>query len=242
MLTIFAHFSSRIVPLTRHSAPKYSTIETSTMSARLILLALSIVVILPAYTLYHMFHSGKKPKGVYWIPSGKNGLFAALESSVNTAVDIRKTLEQSDKLPSARLYGFKFSTVLDGAIVALPMRNFKWLASLPETTASFYKAHEEQLQLSYTVPAATLSDPGFIKILVKVLTRRSKSAVPDLRDEVEAAYQDVSYGGSEWQSLCLYREILRILTVTTNRMLVGLPICEYRTQDRERQNLTLFRS
>jgi hypothetical protein len=208
------------------------------MTPHSLLLAFAIVVALPAYTFYHLFHSGKKPKGVYWAPSGKNGLFAALESSMNTAVDIRKTLKLNDKLPSARSYGFKFSTILDGAIVALPMRNFKWLASLPETTASFYKAHEEQLQLSYTVPAATLSDPGFIKILVKVLTRRSKSAVPGLRDEVEAAYQDVPYGGSEWQSLCLYREILRILNVTTNRMLVGLPLCKFRTQHRERQKLT----
>jgi hypothetical protein len=211
------------------------------MSARQLLLAFVILVALPAYTFYHLFHSGRKPQGVYWTPSGKNGLFAALDSSVKAALDIRNTLKQSDSVPSARLHGFKFSTLLDGAIIALPIRHFKWLASLPETTASFYKAHEEQLQLSYTVPTATMSDPDIIKVLVKVLTRKSKSVVPDLRDEVEAAFQDVSYGGSEWQSLCLYPEILRILTATTNRMLVGLPLCKCQTSHHRVEKLTRYR-
>jgi hypothetical protein len=196
------------------------------MSTRLILLALSIVVVLPAYTLYHLFHHGQKPRGLSWAPSGKNGLLAALESTVVTALDVRKTLERSQDLPTARSHGFKFSTILDGAIVALPMRNFKWLANLPETTASFYKAHEEQFKMSYTIPAATTTDPELTKILVKVLTRRSKGTVADLQEEIQWACQDVPYGGREWKPLCLYPEVVRILAATSNRMLVGLPLCK----------------
>lgn len=106
------------------------------------------------------------------------------------------------------------------------MRNFKWLANLPETTASFYKAHSEQFQMDYTIPAATVTDPAFTKILVKALTRRSKGAVAGLQDEMQWACQDVSYGGREWQDMCLYPELTRILAATTNRVLVGLPLCK----------------
>lgn len=196
------------------------------MSAHLILLGFTILVVLPVYTFSHLFHSGRTPKEVRWAPSGKNGLFAALDSSIKTALNVRGMLQHGEKLPAASSHGFKFSTLLDGAIVALPMRNFKWLANLPETTASFYKAHTEQFQMNYTIPAATITDPGFTKILVKILTRKSKGTVADLQDEIKWACQDVSYGGHGWQPLCLYPEVVRIIAATTNRMLVGLPLCK----------------
>lgn len=196
------------------------------MSARLLLLAFAILLALPAYTFYHLFHSGQKPEGLYWAPSGKNGIFAALDSSVRTALDLRKTLRHGERLPSARSHGFKFSTFLDGAIVALPARNFKWLANLPETTASFFKAHEEQFKMSYTIPGATITEPELTRTLVKLLTRRSKGAVGDVQDEIQSACQDVPYGGREWQPLGLFPEVSRILSTTTNRMLMGLPLCK----------------
>jgi hypothetical protein len=206
--------------------PPRKPVQVSTMSAYLLLLAFTILVVLPAYTFSHLFHSGRTPKEIRWAPSGKDGLFAALDSSLKTALDVRKMLKHGEKLHSAGSHGFKFSTLLDGAIVALPMRNFKWLANLPETTASFYKAHSEQLQMAYTIPAATNTDPEFARILGKVLTRRSKGTVADLQDEMQWACRDVTYGGREWQPLCLYPEVVRILSITTNRMLVGLPLCK----------------
>jgi hypothetical protein len=209
-----------------HITPPRKLVQVPTMFSYLLLLAFTIVVVLPAYTFSHLFHSGKTPKGIHWAPSGKDGLFAALDSSIKTFLNVRKMLERGAKLPSAGSHGFKFSTLLDGAIVALPMRNFEWLANLPETTASFYRAHSGQFQLGYTLPAATITDPEFTRILVKVLTRRSKGTVADLQDEIQWACRNVTYGGREWQPLCLYPEVLRILTVTTNRMLVGRPLCK----------------
>ena len=209
-----------------HLSLSRKPIQVSTMSAHLLLLALTIVVLLPAYTFSHLFHAGRTPKGLHWAPSGKDGLFAALDSSLKTALNVRNTFKRGEKLLSANSHGFKFSTLLDGATVALPMRNFKWLANLPETTASFYRAHEEQFKMSYTIPAATTTDRELTMILVKVLTRRSKGTVADLQDEMQWACQDVPYGGHEWQPLCLHPEIVRILAVTTNRMLVGLPLCK----------------
>lgn len=196
------------------------------MSALFLSLAFTILVVLPAYTFFHLFHSGRTPKGVHWAPSGKDGLFAALDSSVKTAIDICKMLKHGERIPSASSHGFKFSTLMDGAIVALPVRNLKWLSNLPETTASFYKAFEERLMISYTNPAATITDRKLSKMMVKVLTRRSKGTVADLQDEVQWACQEVTYGGPEWQTLCLYPEVLRILGPTSNRMLLGLPLCE----------------
>jgi hypothetical protein len=210
------------------------------MSALALLLAFTVVVALPAYTFYHLFHSGRTPAGVHWAPSGKNGLFAALDSSIKTILNVRETLKHGGKLPSANSHGFKFSTLLDGVIVALPMQNFKWLANLPETTASFYKAHEEQFQMSHTIPAVTTTDPELTKVLVKVLTRRSKGTVADLQDEMHWACQDVPYGRRDWQPLCLYPEVVRILAATSNRMLVGLPLCKWHLCDGEMAKLILM--
>lgn len=197
------------------------------MSADMFSLTLAIACILPAYTFYQLFYSGQRPKGVPWGPSGKNGFFPALKSSIKTALDIRKTFTLSNVLPFAQSHGFMFSTVLDGAVVALPMRNLRWLANLPEKTASFYQAQEERIQMSYTIPADTLTDPDLTRLLVKVLTRRTKSVVSDMHDEIQSVCRDSSYAGSEWQSLCLYGELVRILSATSNRMLIGLPLCNY---------------
>lgn len=190
-------------------------------------IALAIGLAMIAYISHLLFFSGKLPEGVPWGPSGNNGILSALDSAVSTAMDVRAIFERSSVLPAAKSHGFAISTLLDGTFIALPLRNIKWLSTLPEGIASFYNAQQDRLALSFTVPAATLTDPAATKLLVKIMTRRSKSTVPDLCDEVRHACQENSCKGSDWQSLCLYPELLRISAATTNRMAVGLPLCKY---------------
>lgn len=189
-------------------------------------LASAIVLCTLGYILSNLFFSGSKPTGTPWGPCGKTGVRAALQSAIQTVLDVRKTLVLSGRLPAAESHGFIFSTMLDGAITALPMRNLKWLASLPEDVASFYDAQEDRIELRYTIPAATLSDPAVTKRLVKILTRRTKSMVPDLYNEIQHLCQQGVYTKSQWQPLCLYPEMVRILAATSNRMLVGKPLCK----------------
>lgn len=187
-----------------------------------ILLAFSTLL----YTVSQIFFTGKKPASIPWGPSGGHGVVAALDSAIKSAINIQQTLTLSQVLLIARSSGIMISTVLDGAMVVLPMRNLKWLSSLPEKTLSFHAAHEERLQLSYTIPAATLTDPDLVKLLVKILTRRTKGVVPEIHDEIGAICEDAAYGSLEWKPLCLSTEVLRLLTATSNRMLVGLPLCK----------------
>lgn len=189
--------------------------------------ALALGSVTLAYISYLLFFSGNLPKGVPWGPSGNNGILSALESAIHTALDVRAIFERSSVLPAAKSHGFAISTLLDGAFIALPLRNVKWLSTLPESIASLHSAQQDRLALSFTVPAATLTDPAATKLLVKIMTRRSKSTVPDLWDEVRHACQGNVFKGSDWQSLCLYPELLRISAATTNRMAVGLPLCKY---------------
>lgn len=176
------------------------------------LLALAVA----AHTLTQVFFEGNKPRRLPWAPSGTTGMLAALQSALASTLSIQRALTVGRLLPAAHNTGFKISTILDGTVVVLPPEQSQWLARLPETTASFNAKHYERLQLQYTLPAMTLTNPALARLITQLMTRRSKSAVPDVHDEIEAVCADAAYGGADWQSVCVFDEMQRILSAMTN--------------------------
>lgn len=192
-------------------------------------LLLGAIIFAVPFAIQQFFFCGKKPTSIPWGPSGRHGLIAALESAFRTFIDIQTTLLASCALPVAQSSGIMLSSIIDGALLVLPFRHLEWLSSLPEDTLSSIDSHEERLQSTYTMPAATLTDPDIAKLAIRVLMRHTKGTIPEVHDELIYACDRKVYGGYANESLCLSHELLRLLTSTTNRMLVGLPLCMYQS-------------
>lgn len=139
------------------------------------------------------------------------------------------------------------SNLLDGALVVLPNRALKWCTNQP-ACLSFLVAHreynhqslhdrevmltdvttEQRFLLNYTLPDVRTSDPDIEKLLVKVLTRRSKGIVPELHAEMKLL-EGSPPKTTSWGKFNLQEEILKSLLVSTSRMLVGTPLCKYQS-------------
>jgi len=77
-----------------------------------------------------------------------------------------------------------------------------------------YAAHEDRLQLSSTIPGATHTNHGLVKLLYKHLSRRAKNVIPEVHDEIKAVCANITYNDGDWHIICLSDEVLRFLTAT----------------------------
>ncbi|KAL9615710.1 MAG: hypothetical protein Q9160_009319 [Pyrenula sp. 1 TL-2023] len=171
-----------------------------------------------------MFLGGEKPP-VPWGPSGKQGALAGFKSAISCLRDLSKALSRSQVLLKSPGRGFMISTVLDGASVALPNELLQWYTRQPSNKLSLTKAHGDRLHLDYVLPGAVLSDPDMEKQVIKVLTRHTKGFLPQAHQELEVVSQNAPYDSVEWNSLCVFPEMVRLLTSAASRMLVGVPLC-----------------
>lgn len=187
----------------------------------------AVLVSVPLYVLCQLFFAGTKPASTPWGPSGRVGVLAAMSSAYKNTIDVNKTLALCSQMATGQTSGVAISTMIDGVIVLLPLRHLRWLSSLPEDMLSMLAFHQERLQLSYTIPAATLGDPILTKLLVKLLTRRTKGTISEAHEEIMAICSKAPFVATgEWHSVCLSTVVLRMVTATTNKMLVGLPLCK----------------
>lgn len=208
--------------------PRLPSMLSANTTTNYLAIVLLIVTFL-AHSVVQVFFRGQKPNATPWSPSGHHGMFAALQSALISTLDVRRILTLGGLLPGAQKTGFMISTALDGASVVLPMRNLKWLVAQSEETASFHAIHHERLQLRYTLPVAAFANLSVSRLAARVLTRRSKSTIPDIHEEIETMCTNAPYGHDvQWQPVTLYPEMQRILAATTNRLLVGLPLCTSR--------------
>lgn len=100
--------------------------------------------------------------------------------------------------------------------------------------------------MDYTLGAETRQDPYHIPIVRTTLTRALGVRFPDIKDETIAAFNDIiplndckgeyenrrnlsliSRTDSAWKSYHASSTVMQIVARTSNRLFVGLPLCEF---------------
>jgi len=92
---------------------------------------------------------------------------------------------------------------------------------------SMQAAANERNSISYTLSSGIHSDPYHVDIISRNLTQRLSKVLPDIVDELQRTFEEnVPVGiGREWTSIQTHDLMLRCISATTNRILVGLPLC-----------------
>lgn len=197
-------------------------------NASLITLALALLTLLTltTSTLRVFFaSSAPHPKNATWSPSHARGPLAALHSALHSTLNIKQTLLLGSQNASVQKPAFLISTVLDGAPLVLPLSDVSWLAALPNTVASMHALQYERLKLGDTLPSTVAMDPRVVRRVVKLLGQRSREMVAVVHREVREVCPKSLYGRGEWRCVGVHEEVMRILAATTNRFLVGEPLC-----------------
>ncbi|KAF9067154.1 cytochrome P450 [Rhodocollybia butyracea] len=87
-------------------------------------------------------------------------------------------------------------------------------------------AFSENMQTDYTIGKVVRVNTYHVPVVRSPLTRALPARFHDLRDEIVASFADlVPAKESEWMKVPMLSTIMRIVSRTSNRYFVGLPLC-----------------
>ena len=118
----------------------------------------------------------------------------------------------------------------DGPVTIVPRSMITWLFNqLDPATVSIKASILEALKAEYTIKPDHVRERIHVHedLIKRDLTRNLEAVVPDIAEELEISLNDIIGLDTEnWKEITLYESIRKILTRATNRIFVGLPLCE----------------
>ncbi|KAM6503737.1 Cytochrome P450 [Amanita muscaria] len=121
---------------------------------------------------------------------------------------------------------FKIPTLTSWIIIASGGPLIDEIRRAPNNALSATAAIREVLLTDLTVGPEQFDDPFNAEVIKGPLTRNIGAKFPDIQDEIAAAFEEyVPVKGDEWTKVKAYTTIMNVVCRTSNRMLVGLPLC-----------------
>ncbi|KAF7320658.1 Cytochrome P450 [Mycena chlorophos] len=99
------------------------------------------------------------------------------------------------------------------------------LAGVSEEVLSFQGAVNETLQTKWTIGSQIADDPWHVHTVRGSLTRNLARCFPEVRDEIVHAFRDVVGESKEWKTIQVLPTSMKVVSRTSNRLFVGLPLC-----------------
>ncbi|OCK87132.1 cytochrome P450 [Cenococcum geophilum 1.58] len=124
---------------------------------------------------------------------------------------------------------FKISTPARWIVVSTNLGVLKELKDANESVLSIQAAADERNSIKYILSSSIHRDPYHVKIISKYLTLRLETILPEIVEEVCLIFRETLTVGDEWIQIKDYENLLsRCVSATTNKILVGLPLCRDR--------------
>ncbi|KAJ7203650.1 cytochrome P450 [Mycena pura] len=113
----------------------------------------------------------------------------------------------------------------DWFYVACGRKRVQEIASAPSDILSLNEAATE-ISMEYTLGTQLVHNTYQVLSIRGGLTRSLDLCFPEVRDEIEHAFDDVlALKGNEWKLVQVYAAMVHIGARTSNRLFVGLPLC-----------------
>ena len=110
----------------------------------------------------------------------------------------------------------------------LPQNLIRWLAVQPDDVLDVQELHQDILETDYVFQYRhAVSSPIHEDVIRRDLNRQLGSLTTGIMNELGNSFEE--YWGVDvrnWKSIAAFDNMMRTITRTTNRMLVGLPLCE----------------
>jgi len=91
---------------------------------------------------------------------------------------------------------------------------------------SFNEGVSDALQTDWTMGLDISKNPYHVQVIRGQLTRNLGRCFPEVRDEIVNAFNDVlTMEGKEWKLITVLPATMQIVSRTSNRIFVGLPLC-----------------
>ncbi|KAJ7050787.1 cytochrome P450 [Mycena amicta] len=121
---------------------------------------------------------------------------------------------------------FRFARPFRWEYVVTGPRRVAEIAGIPEEVLSFHAGAADSLQTEWTLGAPIRYDPWHVYTIRGSLTRNLSRCFPEVRDEIVHSFEDVlALDGKEWKNIQALPTCMKVVSRTSNRLFVGLPLC-----------------
>ncbi|KAJ7574537.1 cytochrome P450 [Mycena floridula] len=120
---------------------------------------------------------------------------------------------------------FKIPTIIGWKIVISGPKLIEELRLAKDDQLSFQEAVAELLQVPYTLGNEITTDPYHVETIRGPLTRNIAACFPDTREEMVMAFESQIPPSKEWTKYPALTTSMQIISRTSNRLFVGVPLC-----------------
>ncbi|KAK5245185.1 hypothetical protein LTR16_007375, partial [Cryomyces antarcticus] len=166
------------------------------------------------------------PDSLPWTGT-RNERFPKLRANLREWKDARQHLADGYARYNKQLKAFVTPNSTFRPEVIIPREHIHWLIEQPDSILDTKIVHTDMLALKYMSPTNGVFENFFHEDIVRRdLTRQLGALTADIGDELLTALSDQWGTDTEnWKDVCVYETVQEIVTRTSNRLIVGLPLC-----------------
>ncbi|KAI0071402.1 cytochrome P450 [Panus rudis PR-1116 ss-1] len=120
---------------------------------------------------------------------------------------------------------FRIPELLWWRVIVTGPQMVEEMRKLPDDVLGVTEAHEEILQVDYTMSPAIRKNPYHIETIRNQLTKNVSVRFPDLQDEIVVSCNDLIPPTNDWSAVMILPAMMQVTCRAANRVFVGLPTC-----------------
>ncbi|KAK4153658.1 cytochrome P450 [Chaetomidium leptoderma] len=194
-----------------------------------LLLNLRPVVLVPAvalaaYIIHQLFFAGPKLPKLPIVGAREGDWFPFYQATWRNTFDFKAAVMLADE--KYRHEAVLMPLLVSPNMVMLPRAETQFVTDQPDSILSLHEQAISTLQTDYTSTDPSLvRNPVHHKLITTTLTNQIGNLVPDVADETAWAFEQQWKSPTEYQDVCVYDTMRKIVGCVTNRVFVGNPKC-----------------
>ncbi|KAK4107603.1 ent-kaurene oxidase [Canariomyces notabilis] len=182
------------------------------------------IVALAAVIIRQIFFAGPKLPKLPIVGAKEGDWFPTLQAKWRNTMNFKAAMMEADtkyRDQAVILPLFGWSNV-----VLLPRSEIQFVNEQPDSVLDMHTQAIEALQIDYTCTDPYLvHNPVHHKIITTTLTNQIGNLVPDVAEETAWGFERHWGSPSDYQEVCVYDTLRKIVGCVTNRVFVGKPKC-----------------
>ncbi|KAF5667237.1 cytochrome P450 monooxygenase [Fusarium heterosporum] len=185
---------------------------------------LAPLILLASYIIYNLFFKSSGLPDLPIIGARKSDWIPILQARIRNSLDVKAALNLAKS-------HYKDEAVIlplidGGNIVYLPRSDTKFASEQLPNVLSMHKSAQRDLQTDYTTMDPSLThDPIHLELITTRLTKEIGNLIPGLAEEIEHCFDKHWGGDQDWNEVCVFESMQKMISGVANRMFVGFPMC-----------------
>lgn len=181
-------------------------------------------VALVALAIHQLLFAGPKLPKLPIVGAKDRDWFPFYQAAWRNTFDFKSAVKEADET-------YRDQTVLLPLIMApnlllLPRAETQFVTDQPDSVLDMHTQAIDSLQIDYTCTDPSLvHNPVHHKLITTTLTNQIGNLVPDVAEETAWGFEQQWGSPGEYQEVCVYDTMRKIVGCVTNRVFVGKPKC-----------------